>query len=70
MLVKSSKKKTPVVAIINKIDMTPDETLEAEIKKAIKEEPLFISAKTGEGLDKVKEALARKIEKEMAEYMK
>ncbi|MBR5565641.1 MAG: [Roseburia sp.] len=55
------KKKTPVVAIINKIDMTIDEKLVEAIRELIKEEPLFISAKTGEGLDKVKEALARKI---------
>ena len=55
------KKKTPVVAIMNKIDMTTDETLVKAIREAIKEEPLFISAKTGEGIEKVKEELARKI---------
>ena len=60
------KKKTPVIAIINKIDRTADETLVETIKKALKEEPLFISAKTGEGLDKVKEALARKIPEDFA----
>ena len=60
------KKKTPVVAIINKIDMTIDETLIEAIREAIKEEPLLISAKTGEGLDKVKEALARKIPEDFA----
>ncbi len=55
------KKKTPVVAIINKIDMTIDATFVETVREVIKEEPLLISAKTGEGLDKVKEALARKI---------
>lgn len=60
------KKKTPVVAIINKIDMTIDEKLVEAIREVIKEEPLFISAKTGEGLDKVKEALARKIPEDFA----
>lgn len=60
------KKKTPVVAIINKIDMTIDETLIEAIREAIKEDPLLISAKTGEGLDKVKEALARKIPEDFA----
>ena len=60
------RKKTPVVAIINKMDMTIDETLTGAIRKVIKEEPLFISAKTGEGLDKVKEALARKIPEDCA----
>lgn len=60
------KKKTPVVAIMNKIDMTIDETLVGAIREAIKEEPILISAKTGEGLDKVKEALARKIPEDFA----
>lgn len=60
------KKKTPVVAIINKIDMTIDETLIEAIREAIKEDPLLISSKTGEGLDKVKEALARKIPEDFA----
>ena len=60
------KRKTPVVAIVNKIDMTIDETLVEAIREVIKEEPLFISAKTGEGLDKVKEALARKIPEDFA----
>ena len=60
------KKKTPVVAIVNKSDMTIDRTLVEAIREAIKEEPLFISAKTGEGLDKVKEALARKIPEDFA----
>ena len=37
----------------------------AELKEAAKEEPLLISAKTGEGLDKVKEALARKLPEDL-----
>lgn len=60
------KKKTPVVAIINKIDMATDESLAEVIREKIKEEPLLISAKTGEGLDKVKEVLARKIPEDFA----
>lgn len=60
------KRKTPVVAIINKIDMTADERLVEVIREATKEEPLLISAKTGEGLDKVKEALVRKLPEDFA----
>jgi len=55
------KKKTPVVVIVNKTDVTIDKRLVEAIKEATKEEPLLISAKAGEGLDKVKEALARKL---------
>lgn len=60
------KKKTPVIAIINKIDRNIDETLVETIKKAFKEEPLLISAKTGEGFDKVKDALVRKMPEDFA----
>lgn len=60
------KNKTPVVAIVNKTDVTTNETLVEAIKEATKEEPLFISAKTGAGLDKVKEALARKLPEDFA----
>ena len=60
------KNKTPVVAIVNKMDVTGNEALVEKIRTAIKEEPLFISAKTGEGLDKVKEALARKLPEDFA----
>ena len=60
------KNKTPVVAIVNKTDVTTNEVLVAAIKEATKEEPLLISAKTGEGLDKVKEALARKLPEDFA----
>lgn len=60
------KNKTPVVAVVNKTDMTTDETLIEAIKEAAKEEPVRISAKTGEGLNKVKEALARKLPEDFA----
>ena len=55
------KKKTPVVAIINKTDTIMDETRIEAVREATKEEPLLVSAKTGDGLDKVKEALIRKL---------
>ncbi len=66
-----SKKNTPVLAIVNKIemsetDMKADEAFIETIKKEIKEEPLLINAKTGEGLEKVKEELARKIPEDFA----
>ena len=60
------KNKTPIVVIVNKTDVTTNEALIATIKEATKEEPLFISAKTGAGLDKVKEALARKLPEDFA----
>ncbi len=63
-----SKKNTPVLAIVNKIDMTADEAFIETVKAAVKEEPLLISAKTGEGLEKVKEALARKIPEDFAAH--
>lgn len=55
------KKNTPVLAIVNKTDMAADAALVEAIKKVTKEEPVTINAKTGDGIDKVKEALARKI---------
>lgn len=61
-----SKKNTPVLAIVNKIDMTADEAFVEAIRRVTKEEPLVINAKTGEGLDKVKEALARKMPEDFA----
>lgn len=60
-------KNTPVLAVINKVDIA--ETLEdllAEIKKAFKEEALLLSAKTGDGVDALKEALARKMPEDFA----
>ena len=60
------KNKTPVVTIVNKIDVATDEAFVAEIKNLTKEEPICISAKTGEGLEKVKEALARKLPEDFA----
>ena len=61
-----SKKNTPVLAIVNKIDLAADDAFIEEIRKITKEEPLLISAKTGEGIEKVKEALARKIPEDFA----
>lgn len=56
------ERKTPVLPILNKIDTISDAAnLLAAIQKAIGEEPLPVSAKTGEGIEHVKEALTRKL---------
>lgn len=62
------EKNTPVLAIVNKVDEDVEaaKQLAAAIKEITKEEPLLISAKTGEGLEVVKEALARKIPEDFA----
>ena len=62
------EKNTPVLAIVNKVDedYVAAEHLVAQIKESIKEEPIMISAKTGEGLELVKEALARKMPEDFA----
>lgn len=62
------EKHTPVLAIVNKMDadVTKARTLAKQIQDVIKEEPLLISAKTGGGMETVKEALARKIPEDFA----
>ena len=62
------EKNTPVLAIVNKMGEDKEATghLLAQIKEAIKEEPLLINAKSGEGLEAVKEALARKMPEDFA----
>ena len=62
------EKNTPVLAIVNKVDedYVAAEHLVAQIREAIKEDPIMISAKTGEGLELVKEALARKMPEDFA----
>lgn len=62
------EKNTPVLAIVNKVDEDVEaaKQLATAIKEITKEEPLLISAKTGEGLEVVKEALARKIPEDFA----
>lgn len=56
------EKNTPMLLVVNKADIRSDaERLLAQIKEATKEEALLVSAKTGAGMDAVREALARKI---------
>ena len=62
------EKNTPVLAIVNKVDedVKAAEQLAAKIMGVTKEKPLLLSAKTGEGLEQVKEALARKMPEDFA----
>lgn len=56
------EKKTPVLLVVNKADVRKDaEALLAEIKKETGEEALLVSARTGAGMERVREELARKI---------
>lgn len=56
------EKNTPVLLVVNKADIRKDaDALLAQIKKETGEDALLVSAKTGEGMDAVKEALTRKI---------
>lgn len=56
------EKNTPVLLVVNKADIRTDSNeLLAQIKKETGEDALLVSAKTGEGMEKVREALSRKI---------
>lgn len=56
------EKNTPVLLVVNKADIRTDaKELLAQIKKETGEDALLVSAKTGEGMEQVKEALVRKI---------
>lgn len=58
------EKHTPVLMVVNKIDLVSDaqrDALVSWLSRLGKEEPLCISAQTGEGIDKIKDALARKV---------
>lgn len=56
------ERKTPVLSVVNKADIRKDaEMLLTKIKKETGESALLVSATTGEGMEQVKEALARKM---------
>ena len=59
-----SEKQIPTLLVINKKDGSETSILAEEIQKQTGELPIFVDAKTGEGMDNVKEALARKIPKD------
>ncbi len=54
------EKNTPVLFVISKADVLADaDVIAAEIKRETGEDALLISARTGEGMERVREALAR-----------
>lgn len=56
------ERETPVLFVINKVDVQENvHPLLAQLKKETGEEALPVSAKTGAGMDAVREALARKV---------
>lgn len=56
------EKNTPVLLVVNKSDIRTDaKELLARIQKETGEDALLVSAKTGAGMEKVKEALTRKL---------
>lgn len=56
------ERNTPVLFVVNKSDILENtETIAAAIESETKTPPLLISAKTGEGIEQVKETLARLI---------
>lgn len=59
------KRNTPVIPIINKSDILTDiELLASEIKARLGVPPLIVSAKTKEGMDRIREALIRSLPKD------
>ncbi len=56
------KRQTPVLPVVSKADIRKDAAaLLAKIKEQTKEDALLISAKTGEGMERIREALSRKM---------
>lgn len=55
------EKNTPVLLIINKADLGDAKALQEFLVKETNEQPLIVSATKREGIDQIKEALARKV---------
>lgn len=58
------KQKTPIVPIINKIDIRSEaeiEELKAVIVELLKEPPILVSAQNGDGIDDLKKAIIRAV---------
>lgn len=55
------EKNTPVLLIINKADLGDAKALQEFLVKETNEQPLIVSAAKNEGIDRIKEALARKV---------
>ena len=63
------EKNTPVLLVINKVDLADAKMMQEEIKKETGEDALVVSAKTRAGMDQVKEALSRKVPENFGERL-
>ena len=63
------EKNTPVLLIINKADLGDAKALQEFLIKEINEQPLIVSAVKREGIDQIKEALARKVPENFGERL-
>ena len=63
------EKNTPVLLIINKADLGDAKALQEFLVKETNEHPLVVSAAKNEGVDRIKEALARKVPENFGERL-
>ena len=63
------EKNTPVLLIINKADLGDAKALQEFLVKETNEHPLVVSAAKNEGIDRIKEALARKVPENFGERL-
>ena len=63
------EKNTPVLLIINKADLGDAKALQEFLVKETNEHPLVVSAAKNEGIDRLKEALARKVPENFGERL-
>lgn len=63
------EKNTPVLLIINKADIGDAKALQEFLIKETNEQPLIVSAVKREGIDQIKEALARKVPENFGERL-
>ena len=63
------EKNTPVLLIINKADLGDAKALQEFLVKETNEHPLVVSATKNEGIDRIKEALARKVPENFGERL-
>ena len=63
------EKNTPMLLIINKADLGDAKALQKFLVKETNEHPLVVSAAKNEGIDRIKEALARKVPENFGERL-
>lgn len=63
------EKNTPVLLIINKADLGDAKALQEFLVKETNEQPLIVSAAKNEGIDRIKEALARRVPENFGERL-